>query len=300
MSLSESHPDTEASPFDLTDSSMYGSWRENKLVFEKPLLSDVRVSIDDPYRLGDTEKHAILKRCTNYNLSIYELNDVTVTDKSLVRAMGEQLDLLRLDANLRSDEDSVSSLEVKAQAGNMYIPYTDKPLSWHTDGYYNTLDNQINTIVMHCASPAADGGITSLLDHEILYIKLRDENPDYIQALMHPQAMTIPDNLEAGKVIRAEQAGPVFSLKPDGRLHMRFSARKRNIIWRDTDETHAAVAMINEYMADENNILKVALQAGQGVICNNVLHNRSGFIDSETQKRLLYRARFYDFLPSIY
>ena len=52
--------------------------------------------------------------------------------------------------------------------------------------------------------------------------------------------------------------------------------------------------MINSILADENNVLKVALKAGQGIICNNVLHNRSGFTDSENQKRLMYRARYYD------
>ena len=111
---------------------------------------------------------------------------------------------------------------------------------------------------------------------------------------MHPQAMTIPANIESGKVIREAQTGPVFMVKPDGRLHMRFSARKRNIIWRDTQETLTAVAMINDLMADEKNVVKVTLKAGQGIICNNVLHNRSGFTDSESQKRLMYRARYYD------
>ncbi len=111
---------------------------------------------------------------------------------------------------------------------------------------------------------------------------------------MHPEAMTIPDNVESGKVIRKAQTGPVLMLRPDGRLHMRFSARKRNIIWRNTRDTQAAVEKINQLLADEEKVFKVALRAGQGIICNNVLHNRTGFTDSETQKRLMYRARYYD------
>jgi alpha-ketoglutarate-dependent taurine dioxygenase len=115
---------------------------------------------------------------------------------------------------------------------------------------------------------------------------------------MHPQAMIIPDNVEAGKVIRAAQDGPVFRVKADGRLHMRFSARKRNIVWRDDRDTHEAVEVINSYLADDNNCLMVKLEAGQGIICNNVLHNRSAFTDSDTQKRLLYRARYFDAVSS--
>jgi hypothetical protein len=37
------------------------------------------------------------------------------------------------------------------------------------------------------------------------------------------------------------------------------------------------------------------MKAGEGVICNNVLHNRTAFEDNEN-KRLLYRARYYNYL----
>jgi len=266
-------------------------------------MNDLLLEVADPYRLTDDEKAAIAERCEKYNMVIYQLSFIDGQagnqDKSLVHALGSQLAMENLDANLRSDEDSVSSLEVRAQSGNQYIPYTNKALSWHTDGYYNVLDKQIFAIIMHCVRPAAEGGVNSLLNPENVYIALRDENPAYIEALMHPEAMTILDNIEDGKVIRAAQTGPVFMVKPRvgseaGRLHMRFSARKRNIIWRDTEDTAKAVDMINRLLADEENVFKVALKAGQGIICNNVLHNRSGFIDSETQKRLMYRARYYD------
>ncbi len=282
------------SPYNLAVKAAYELWREQYLSRELPRLSDLLVCIDDPYQLSDVEKKAIVSRCDNFNMVIYQLNNLEIQDKSLVHALGKQLSLVNLDANLRSDEDSVSSLEVRNQAGNQYIPYTNKALSWHTDGYYNYLDKQIYGIVMHCVRPAASGGVNSLLNPEHVYIKLRDANPAYIEALIHPEAMTIPANVEAGKVIREAQTGPVFIVKDNGRLHMRFSARKRNIVWRDTAETTNAVAMINALMADENNVFKVTLKAGQGIVCNNVLHNRSGFSESETQKRLLYRARYYD------
>ncbi len=287
------------SPFSLTSDAAYSQWREDKLRYKKPAVSDVLVQIHDPYQLSDEEKVAIISHCENFNMAIYQLRNSAIQDKSLVHALGKQLAMEALDANIRSDEDSVSSLEVREQAGNKYIPYTNKALSWHTDGYYNALDKQIFGIIMHCVRPAAEGGVNSLLNPENVYMTLRDENPAYIEALMHPEVMTIPDNIEAGKVIREAQTGPVFMIKAPvgeeaGRLHMRFSARKRNIIWRDTEDTRAAVEMLNELMADENNVLKIGLRAGQGIVCNNVLHNRSGFTDSENQKRLMYRARYYD------
>lgn len=282
------------SPFNLSNDAAYQQWRGEKLGHISPGLSDLLVHINDPYQLAGNEKAAVLDCCEKYNMAVYHLADPEMYDKSLVHELGQQLAMQNLDANLRSDEDSVSSLEVREQTGNKYIPYTNKALSWHTDGYYNHLDKQIFGIIMHCVRPAIEGGVNSLLNPESVYISLRDENPAFIEALMHPQAMTIPDNVEAGKVIRKAQSGPVFMVKADGRLHMRFSARKRNIVWRDSEDTRNAVDMINQLLADDTRVLKVKLAAGQGIICNNVLHNRSGFTDSELQKRLIYRARYYD------
>ncbi|MCK4676359.1 MAG: TauD/TfdA family dioxygenase, partial [Gammaproteobacteria bacterium] len=184
------------SPFSLSDNAAYRQWREEKLRYRIPMLGDLLVQVKDPYQLSGEEKKAIAGRCEDFNMAIYQLNHIDGQadnqDKSLVHALGSQLGLESLDANLRSDEDSVSSLEVRAQMGNQYIPYTDKALSWHTDGYYNCLDKQIFAIIMHCIRPAAEGGVNSLLNPENVYIRLRDENPAYIEALMHPEAMTIP------------------------------------------------------------------------------------------------------------
>ena len=282
------------SPFNLNNNTAYQQWRSGRLGYIGPAISDILVQLKDPCRLIDDEKAAVIQCCEKYNMAVYQINDLDMQDKSLVLELGNQFAMQHLDANLRADEDSVSSLQVREQAGNKYIPYTNKALSWHTDGYYNHLDKQIFGIIMHCVRPAIEGGVNSLINPESVYIALRDENPAYIEALMHPQAMIIPENVEAGKVIRAAQGGPVFMVKPNGRLHMRFSARKRNIVWRDTEDTHKAVEIINRLLADDNNVLKVKLEAGQGIICNNVLHNRSGFTDNEQQKRLMYRARYYD------
>ena len=260
---------TSGSSFNLNNNAAYIQWRKKKPAYSKPALGDLLVRIKDPYQLSDDEIKAIVERCEYFNMAIYQLSNTNNQDRSLVHVLGKRLALSNLDANLRADNDRVSSLEVRTQAGNQYIPYTNKALSWHTDGYYNQLDKQVFGIIMHCVRPADAGGCNQLFNPEELYIMLRDENANYIEALMHPEAMTIPDNVEAGKVIREAQTGPVFIVKPDGRLHMRFSARKRNIIWRDTAVTHKAVEMINTLLADETNVLKVALQAGQGIVCNN-------------------------------
>ena len=82
-------------------------------------------------------------------------------------------------------------------------PYTNRPLSWHTDGYYNAPEDRIRSFILHCCRNAERGGESALLDPEIAYIRLRDENPRFIAALMHDEAMTIPANHEADGSVRA-------------------------------------------------------------------------------------------------
>ena len=279
----------------LHDESSYLSWRQAKLALYPREKESLIVTIDNPHALKNEEKAAILEACDSYNSVIYQLLDSGCSDKSLVHALGRQLGLYRLDSNLRADEDSVTSLEVRAQGGNQYIPYTDKPLSWHCDGYYNRLDQQIHGIIMHCVTPAEKGGENALIDSEMVYIRLRDENPAYIEALIQPDVMTIPANSENGVEIRPAQTGPVFSIDPvSNRLHMRYSARKRNIVWKNDEMVKLASARITELLEDESLVLRHKLTAGQGIICNNVLHNRSGFENTGSNKRLMYRARYYD------
>lgn len=281
--------------FNLDNGEAYQQWRAQKMSLRQCDVAQHVVVIGDPFHLQAAEKQALLESCDAYDMAVYQLKVSADHCKEMVASLGEQLGLSRLDANLRADSDNISSLQVSEQAGNQYIPYTNKALSWHTDGYYNKPERQINAFLLHCVSDAAEGGTNHLLDHELVYKLLRDENPDYIDALMHPQAMTIPDNVESGKVIRAAQTGPVFSLHADsGRLHMRYSARKRNIIWRDDENTIMAVGRMAEILADKSLVLSIALQPGQGLICNNVLHNRTGFSDSDSKKRLMYRARYFD------
>ena len=81
---------------------------------------------------------------------------------------------------------------------------------------------------------------------------------------------------------------------------MRYSARTRNITWRDDSVTTRAIERIKDILASNSPYLfRYQLQANEGVISNNVLHNRSGFQDEGETKRLLYRARYYDRITEI-
>jgi hypothetical protein len=169
-------------------------------------------------------------------------------------------------------------------------------LSWHTDGYYNADSAQVRAWTLFCARPAAVGGENQLLDHEIAYIALRDASPRHIEALSHPHALTIPPHVQDGVLIRPESVGPVFSRR-DGHLHMRYSARGRQVVWRDDAATQAARAAVSQLFSQAGGFtFELKLEAGQGIVSNNVLHGRSGFEDGPDPRRgrLLYRVRFLD------
>ncbi|MGB5520398.1 MAG: TauD/TfdA family dioxygenase [Gammaproteobacteria bacterium] len=283
------------SPFNLEDTSAYQTWRQWKLE-HRPEIGEMLVPLENPFELRKTEKSRIEDLCRRCNAVVYKVSsDYPTTDKGLVHQLGLQLGLSRLDDNLRADEDDITSLTVTEQQGNQYIPYTNRPLSWHTDGYYNSPEHQVRGFILHCAQPAAAGGENSLIDHEMVYIRIRDQNPAFIRALMHPEAMTIPPNVDAGTEIRGACTGPVFSVDAlTGSLHMRYSARKHNIVWRDDELTRDAADLITNILDINGIAYRYRLEAGEGVICNNVLHKRSGFNDSADNKRLMYRARYYD------
>jgi len=76
---------------------------------------------------------------------------------------------------------------------------------------------------------------------------------------------------------------------------MRYTARKLSIEWKDNAATRAAVAALEKLLADDTPwTLHGRLEAGMGLICNNVLHDRSAFVDDRAEPRLLYRARYYE------
>lgn len=286
------------SPFLLDDDSAYLRWRKRKLENYPTTAAELIVPVADPRALTAAEREALIAVCRRTNMVIYEGAAEGAADKGIVHAIGRQFGLARLDPNMLADDDGVTSLEVvPGKSGRGYIPYSNRRLLWHTDGYYNRPARYIHAFVLHCVRPAASGGENALLDPEIAYMQIRDCDPDFIRALMAPDAMTIPPNTEAGEAGRAEETGPVFSVDAVGNLHMRYTARTRSIAWKDDTVTREAVACLNDVLAADSSFrFHHRLRAGQGLLCNNVLHNRTAFADDldKANGRLIYRARYYD------
>lgn len=286
---------------ELEDADAYRRWRATKLEAAETCLHLDPVEVKTLAAPTDSEKSEIARRCETANFAHY-VTDRTADSGTVAAELRRFADCfgLRIAETHRSaGDDGIVALQPSDAAGKRgYIPYSTSPLKWHTDGYYNAPDDRISAFVLHCVRAAGQGGENRILDPEILYIRLRDEHPDLLRALLHPEAMSIPENREVDGTLRPVSIGPVFYPDPEtGRMQMRYTARTRSIAWRDDPATRAAEQWLR-YTLDAGDPLgcKVRLDAGQGILNNNVLHDRTGFekgagVDTS---RLLYRVRFHN------
>ena len=286
-------------PFDLEGVDAYLRWRESKLAHAIVHSDELIVEIKDPLHVTQTERKALLSRCRCSNMVVYASR--VEMDEIMLRDFGAQFGLVNLDANWLADKHGISRIAVSNldNQRQTYIPYTDRAIKWHTDGYYNPPERTIRGMLLHCAQNAGLGGENRVIDHEIAYLMLRDANAEFIRALSAPDVMTIPARVDEFDGVREAQTGPVFSVDAASNLHMRYTARTRSIEWKQDALTLAAVAQL-EQILDSNtpHIHQLKMESGMGLLCNNVLHDRSAFTDDPHHPRLLYRARYLDRITS--
>jgi alpha-ketoglutarate-dependent taurine dioxygenase len=288
-----------ASPFDLANGEAYRRWRDRKLATAATTSAELIVEIRDPTMLSATERDALVERCEHTNMAVYAARPRAGQASDIPRRLGAQLGLRTLDVNLLADEDGITPLAATESGPRSgFIPYTNRAIRWHTDGYYNPPERRIRAMILHCVERAESGGENRIFDHELAYLALRDADPAHVAALMQDEAMTIPARSEEGEVARGDQSGPVFSVTADGRLHMRYTARTRSIAWKDDPAVHAATAALLHLLETDPRVLRLRLEPGMGIVCNNVLHDRSAFTDSAAHRRLVLRARFYECVES--
>ncbi len=238
-------------PFHLDDSSSYKRWRAQKLASAPTSVNELIVEVRDPRALTPNEHSALANSVRRCNMAIYA-SPMHEADTDIPRLLGAQFGLEQLDANWLAGEDGISEIRVFDNGTRQqYIPYTDRPIKWHTDGYYNPPERTIRGMVLHCVRNASSGGENQLMDHEMAYLLLRDEDPQHIKALMQTDAMTIPERVDETDGVRTAQSGPVFSLDAAGNLHMRYTARTRSIEWKQDAATLAAVAALERLLASD-------------------------------------------------
>jgi hypothetical protein len=224
-------------------------------------------------------------------MCVYTAGSAELEMSSLL-TLGKQLGVRHTDKSARhaqSDELTDSGILNKA------IPFSTRHCNWHTDATYYGSDKTIQALFLLCKRPAVEGGSNKVLDHEVLYIQLRDKDPGALEVLMNKDCFNYR-NPATGE-IDLHRGGKVFWTNADGHLCHRFSFRKTDMAWSGDSDVAAAAHVLESLISDESaHVIEGRLESGMGLISNNVLHTREKLVDSDdaAKKRLLFRARFYD------
>ena len=267
-------------------SSKFLKWATQKENNIPKNINEISVEIKDINRITKNEISKIRSTLDKFNSCLYRSNRDLESNSCLLdfaKAVGmKTFDCNNIEANEISTISSIKSEKIQ------YIPYTNKALNWHTDGYYDK--KPLFSWLLHCINPADDGGENCLLDHELAmreYVLSYDD----IEVLMNKRAITIPESQGSN---RSEISTYIFSFDNDyEKLHMRFSMRKGNI--KMSDKTFTAMSKLTNVI--ENNCSKYSitykLSKNEGILSNNILHGRNSFKDDKVQRKLL-RIRSYE------
>ena len=274
--------------WDLEDTRAWRTWREQYL--SRSPIQYTPVAIRNPTQLSASEIEELSTRVQSSGVALYR-TEPDPGEEGLL-ALGAQLGLQRIDHHQCAEPSGVAHLRAQKNAVRQFIPYTNRRLRWHTDGYYQNGAAPIRSFLLHCVRPARKGGRNRLLDPRSLYIALRDENPEHIAALSNPNVFEVPAFIEHGIEKRPAYQGSVFALD-DGHLYMRYTERGVNIHWHK--DAKAALVRVRELLDELPQAQrKLKLESGCGLIAHNVLHCRSAFTDASDTPRLLYRIRYHD------
>lgn len=157
---------------------------------------------------------------------------------------------------------------------NSYQAFTASHLTLHTDG--SSIPNPAHLIVLWCAQPAEEGGISLLADGKHIYQILAKEYPNVLQALTTPNSAIF-----LGQI--APLYSSVFSVLENGNIYLRFR-------YDDLGYYSASVIAILPTFLEilKRSTISLTLKKGQGYIIQNGrwLHGRTAF----QGEREMYRA----------
>ena len=261
-------------------------WAEEKERNIPHNIDGIIVNIHDINNVKISEIAKIKETINKCNSCIYSSKIALKSNTNLLKFV-ESVGMRTYDRN-NIESNEISTITPLENNKINYIPYTDKSLNWHTDGYYDK--KSIFSWLLHCVHPATHGGENYLLDHELAlreYVLKHDD----INNLMSEDALTIPESKDTS---RSEISTYIFSFKNQyKKLHMRFSMRKDNI--GTSPKAGDAVTKLKQTI--ENDCAKYSLtyklQKNEGIITNNILHGRKAFKDDKVKRKLL-RIRSYE------
>ena len=244
-------------------------------------INDLKVSISDINHVSKAEISQIKQKLTKFNCCIYA-SGTDLDDNSKIMRFAQSLGMRTFDSH-NIDDSAISTISANKNENNMrYIPYTNKGLNWHTDGYYDS--KPIFSWLLHCIEPALSGGENFLLDHELAIREYILKYDDIIY-LTNNETFSIPTDEVAKREITSNYVCDMNNEYK--KLHMNFSMRKENIIV-NKDSGSAMSKLIKIIKEDcKKYHLTYKLSKSEGIVSNNILHGRNAFKDGRVMRKIL-------------
>ena len=244
-------------------------------------INDLKVSISDINHVSKAEISQIKQKLTKFNCCIYA-SGTDLDDNSKIMRFAQSLGMRTFDSH-NIDDSAISTISANKDENNMrYIPYTNKGLNWHTDGYYDS--KPIFSWLLHCIEPALSGGENFLLDHELAIREYILKYDDIIY-LTNNETFSIPTDEVAKREITSNYVCDMNNEYK--KLHMNFSMRKENIIVNKNSESAMSklIKIIKEDCKKYH--LTYKLSKSEGIVSNNILHGRNAFKDGQVMRKIL-------------
>jgi len=176
-----------------------------------------------------------------------------------------------------ADKDGLTRIvkRLDFQPAEGYQAFTASHLTLHTDG--SSTPAPATLVVLWCAQPAEEGGVSLFVDGKLLYRVLAKEYPHVLQALTAPNSA-----LFAGS--EAPLYSSVFSTLPDGSICLRF--RYDSLVYYTAPVCTVLSIFLNLL---ERHTISFTLQKQQGYILQNGrwLHGRTAFRGEREMYRVL-------------
>ena len=226
----------------------------------------------------------LVRRCRRDNMAIYA-SRVTDEDKEVPRRLGAQLGLATLDTNFLADEDGITRIAVTRRQGEGGASFpTPRTASAGTPTATTTRPElRIRAMLLHCVRDAASGGDTALLDHELAYLLLREDDPG---PRARADAARRPHDPGArGRRRRGARRRLPARCSPSTRPRATCTCAtpRGRAAWpgRTTRPPRRRPRACSQILdGDADCVLRTRLAPGMGLVCNNVLHERSAFEDA--------------------
>ena len=240
------------------------------------------------------EKRLLCAAVQRKGFCVYEWQQAPPDPTQSVVTLLRSLSLHVGDGGVIRDAGELSLLQdCSGTPKGRFPPYQRNVIHWHTDGYYNALDNTVRCFTLHCVESATSGGALVLLDDTVVLYALLQHDAELFSLLAHPEAMTLPRNKDNLGHNRPDRHVPVIQKNHDSSLSLRFTTRTQNIQWRCA-QTKSAALQLGELITNNTHWHhRVLLKQNQGIVTRNVIHMREPYEDAVgAAKRQMLRGRF--------